>query len=125
MIEFLEQLVSAWGDDLAQTSTGLPAILLANDLISGEVVFYTGSGWSPDPAHAEVAKDSPQADALQSEALRALAANEVVDAYLVDVTLRDDGLPVPNHFRERFKIKGPSIRPDLGKQAAYHRLSGA
>jgi hypothetical protein len=101
----------------------LPAILLANDLLDGEVVFYAGAGWSRDPAEALVARDETAAAALEAEAARALAANEVVDAYLVDVTVRDDGLPVPNHFRERFKVKGPSIRPDLGKQAVFGHLS--
>jgi hypothetical protein len=103
----------------------LPAILLANDLLSGEVVFFGTSGWSLDPADAEIAQDREAAGRLQAEAARALAANRVVDAYLVDVTLSPAGLPVPNHFRERFKIKGPSIRPDLGKQAVYPHLAGA
>jgi hypothetical protein len=103
----------------------LPAILLANDLRSGEVVFFGASGWSSDPADAEVAHDLEAAARLQAEAARALAANGVVDAYLVDVTLKADDLPVPNHFRERFKIKGPSIRPDLGKQAVFPHLAGA
>ncbi|MGU9978786.1 DUF2849 domain-containing protein [Phreatobacter sp. HK31-P] len=100
----------------------LPAILLANDLKDGDVVFRSGAGWSRDPAEALVAEDEPAALALEDVAATALARGEVVDAYLVDVTLRDDGLPVPNHFRERFKISGPSIRPDLGKQADYPHL---
>lgn len=103
----------------------LPAILLANDLLTGEVVFRGHSGWSSDPADAQIAHDLSAASALQFEAARALAANEVVDAYLVDVTVSADGLPVPNHFRERFKIRGPSNRPDLGKQADYPHLAGA
>jgi sulfite reductase (NADPH) hemoprotein beta-component len=49
----------------------------------------------------------------------------VVDVELVDVTLRADGLPLPNHFRERFKIAGPSNRPDLGKQAEFEHVKGA
>jgi len=100
----------------------LPAILLANDLLSGEVVFFAGGRWSPDPADALVAHDVAAAEALEAEAARALAANAVVDAGLVDVTLRGDGLPIPNHFRERFKVRGPSNRPDLGKQARYAHL---
>jgi Protein of unknown function (DUF2849) len=107
---------------VGKQKTVLPAILLANDLLSGEVVFSSATGWSRDPANALVAVDPLAAERLQAEAIRALAANEVVDAYLVDVTIADSGLPVPNHFRERFKIKGPSIRPDLGKQALYPHL---
>ncbi len=103
----------------------LPAILLANDLLDGDVVFWTGESWSLDPASALVAKDEAGARSLEAAAKRALAENHVVDAYLVDVTIGADGLPTPNHFRERFKIRGPSHRPDLGKQAAYAHLSGS
>jgi sulfite reductase (NADPH) hemoprotein beta-component len=103
----------------------LPAILLANDLLDGEVVFWTGAAWSRDPAEALVARSAEEAEALERAAAAASAANLVVDAYLVDVTVGEGGLAVPNHFRERFKIRGPSIRPDLGKQAAYTHLSGS
>lgn len=103
----------------------LPAILLANDLLDGEVVFWSASGWSRDPASALVAQDAEEAARLEDEAARALAANQVVDAYLVDVTPDMAGVPVPNHFRERFKIRGPSVRPDLGKQAEFAHLGGA
>lgn len=102
----------------------LPAILLANDLLDGDVVFWTATGWSVDPADARVAHDEAEAGRLQEIAAEALSHGAVVDAYLVDVTLREDGLPVPNHFRERFKIAGPSIRPDLGKQAAFAHRGG-
>ena len=95
----------------------LPAILLANDLLDGDVVFRTATGWSRDPAEARVAIDTAAAEALDVEARAAMARNEVVDAYLVDVAIDAHGVPVPRHFRERFKILGPSIRPDLGKQA--------
>jgi sulfite reductase (NADPH) hemoprotein beta-component len=97
----------------------LPAILIANDLLDGDVVVRTLDGWSRDPSQAAVAEDVEAAASLEAQARAALARNEVVDAYLIDVTLRADGVPIPNHFRERFKVNGPSIRPDLGKQAAY------
>ncbi len=103
----------------------LPAILLANDLLDGDVVFWTGESWTLDPAGAQVAHDTDSAAALEAVARRALAENRVVDAYLVDVKLGANGVPVPNHFRERFKIQGPSHRPDLGKQAAFAHLSGS
>jgi hypothetical protein len=101
----------------ALKKTPLPAILLANHLLDGDVVFFTGSGWSLDPRAAEVVHDEAGASRLEAEGKAAFARQQVVDAYLVDVTIAPDGLAVPNHFRERFKIKGPSNRPDLGKQA--------
>ncbi len=100
----------------------LPAILLANDLLDGDVVFRTGTGWSRDPTDAVIAQEAEAAAALAAEARAAMARNEVVDAYLVDVTIGSSGIPVPNHFRERFKTLGPSTRPDLGKQAELTHL---
>lgn len=99
----------------------LPAILLANDLLDGDVVFATAgdSGaltWTRDPAPALVANDDAAAERLEAFAAAELRGNTVVDAYLVDVVVEDGG-PVPRHFRERFKTLGPSNRPDLGKQA--------
>lgn len=99
----------------------LPAILLANDLLDGDVVFAAhrlpgGLGWTRDPRLALVAADDDSAVRLEEFAARELAAQQVVDAYLVDVALGESG-PVPRHFRERFKTLGPSNRPDLGKQA--------
>ena len=99
----------------------LPAILLANDLLDGDVVFASGDAggaivWTRDPALSLVAADDAAATGLEAFAAAELAGNRVVDAYLVDVELRS-GAPVPRHFRERFKTLGPSNRPDLGKQA--------
>jgi sulfite reductase (NADPH) hemoprotein beta-component len=99
----------------------LPAILLANDLLDGDVVFAFADGaggltWTRDPALAMVAADDAAADRLEAFAAAELRGNKVVDAYLVDVAI-ESGSPVPRHFRERFKTLGPSNRPDLGKQA--------
>jgi hypothetical protein len=109
---------------ISPSKIGLPAILLANDLLDGEVVFWAHSGWSTDPSDALVAHDTQSAELLSAAGQAALARQEVVDAYLVDVTLRADGMPIPNHFRERFKISGPSIRRDLGKQAQFKHIEG-
>ncbi|KRE06885.1 hypothetical protein ASE63_23275 [Bosea sp. Root381] len=99
----------------------LPVILLANDLLDGDVVFARAEdagalSWTRDPALALVAAEEPDAVRLEGFAAAEIAAQHVVDAYLVDVAIGADG-PVPRHFRERFKTLGPSNRPDLGKQA--------
>jgi hypothetical protein len=99
----------------------LPVILLANDLLVGAVVFHTGGGWARAPAAAAVARDDAAAAALEAVAEAEMAANRVIDAYVVDVELAADGRPVPRHYRERFKTLGPSHRPDLGKQAEFAR----
>jgi hypothetical protein len=97
----------------------LPAILIANDLLDGDVVFRTATGWTRDPREALVAHDQGAADALEFAAVAAMGRQEVIDAYLIDVDIRDGGAPVPRHFRERFKTLGPSIHPELGKQAQF------
>ena len=97
----------------------LPAILVANDLLDGDVLFRAADGWTPDPRAAAIARDDEAAQALERAGAAATARQEVVDAYLIDVDIRTDGAPVPRHFRERFKTLGPSVRPDLGKQAEF------
>lgn len=106
---------------LAARRPPLPAILLANDLLDGDVVFAMAAEdgalhWTRDPALALVAGDDAAALRLEAFAEAELAGQRVVDAYLVDVDVKA-GRPVPRHFRERFKTLGPSNRPDLGKQA--------
>ncbi|MCA0423444.1 MAG: DUF2849 domain-containing protein [Proteobacteria bacterium] len=99
----------------------LPAILIANDLLDGDVVFAAGNGWTLNPAEATIARDEETARALEALGAAAFRANRVVDAYLVDITEDEAGVPTPRHFRERFRTKGPSNRPDLGKQADFDR----
>ena len=100
----------------------LPAVLLANDLLDGDVVFATPDpvtgelDWTRDLAFALVATDDDVALRLEAFAATEFRANRVVDAYLVDVELQDRQ-PVPRHYRERMKTLGPSNRPDLGKQS--------
>ena len=60
----------------AKVLVPLPAILLANDLLDGDVVFRTATGWSRDPAEALVAADTDTAAALDTEAKAAMARNE-------------------------------------------------
>lgn len=91
-----------------------PRIVSANDLFVGDVVYLTSShGWTRRLADAAVARDEAAAEALLA------AANQpgaVVDPYLADVSL-ETGAPVPTHFREVYRTRGPSNRPDLGRQA--------
>lgn len=97
----------------------LPVILLANDLLDGEVVFWTGGGWSPVPQEALVARDDAAAGALEQAARDGLHANRVVDAYLVDVSVEG----TPRHYREKIKTEGPTTRRDLGKQAGLYNIA--
>jgi hypothetical protein len=97
----------------------LPVILVANDLLEGDVVFAAADGWTRDPRQASVARDDAQARALESFAAGESRLARIVDPYLVDVTLNAEGLPVPRHYREVLRTLGPSNRLDLGKQADF------
>ena len=94
-----------------------PQILLASDLEQGEVVFLGDGRWERDHRRARIARDSEAAAALEAFGKAEIAGNHVVDVYLADVEIGADGAPTPRHYREKMRIKGPSVRMDLGKQA--------
>lgn len=96
----------------------LPAILIANDLREGEVVFAAVEGWTRDPRQALIARNEGAAEALERFGARELLHAKVVDPYLVVVEIAE-GAPRPRHYREALRALGPSVRPDLGKQADF------
>ncbi len=92
----------------------IPKIVSANDLFVGDVVYLTPAhGWTRRLDEAAVARDAAVAEALLAAAAQPGA---VVDPYLAEVSL-ETGAPVPTHFREVYRTRGPSNRPDLGRQA--------
>jgi hypothetical protein len=91
-----------------------PKVITANALLEGDVVYLTSSDtWSRSLAEAEVLTEESDAQyrLLQAQARSA----EVVGAYLADVRPGPSG-PEPAHFREDFRLTGPSNRFH-GKQA--------
>ncbi|TIM18808.1 MAG: uroporphyrinogen-III C-methyltransferase, partial [Mesorhizobium sp.] len=56
-------------------------------------------------------------DRLEAIGAKAYAANEVVDVNLIDAEVVD-GVVQPVRLREKIRAAGPTIRNDLGKQAA-------
>ncbi|MDY8108653.1 DUF2849 domain-containing protein [Fulvimarina sp. 2208YS6-2-32] len=101
----------------------LPAIVMASDLLEGDTVFLTGKGWTRDSKHARIAHDQETADRMEAEGKASAAANAVIDPYLVPVEISDGGHPVARHFRDVMRQKGPSIHPDMGKQAEFGPLT--
>ena len=93
-------------------------ILTANRLDDGAVVYLTrAGGWSEWLEDGEVADSEARAVELLRLGAALVAARQVVDPYLIAV--RRDGYGVePLGQREIIRAKGPSIRRDLGKQAA-------
>ena len=95
--------------------TKSPRIVSANALLEGDVVYLAAEGgWTRDLASAAVAADDAEAEAYLAAADQPA---KVVGSYLVDVELDASGFPTPLHFREAFRDRGPTNRPDLGRQA--------
>ena len=86
-------------------------LLTGNDLETGDVVWWTGSGWSRLVSDAADAGDEAEAIMAREE-----AARRVNGPYEVKADPGADG-PVPSHMKERMRARGPSVRPDLGVQA--------
>ncbi|WP_111429087.1 DUF2849 domain-containing protein [Rhodobacteraceae bacterium DSL-40] len=94
-----------------------PQIATGNDLLEGDVVYFTAAGgWTRVLAEAATAGSREEADALLARASK--FPNEVVGVYLTDMALDAEGRPVPVHFREEFRLKGPSNRPEHARAAA-------
>jgi hypothetical protein len=94
-------------------------IMSANALLDGAVVYYAPNGaWSPLLAEAMVAGSEAEAVTLASARDAALETGSVVDPELLPVGIDPAGNLVPRHYREKIRALGPTIRRDLGPQAA-------
>ncbi len=92
-----------------------PMIASANDLLEGHVLYLGRDGsWTPDREQAAVSTDTEELAALAEQASR---ERQVIDVDFVEVTLADDGAPRLVALREVIRDRGPTIRPDLGRQA--------
>lgn len=91
--------------------------ITANRLLDGEAVWLgAGNVWVEDVAQA-AAFDGAEAIAQALDFAKAAEKRqEVVDVYPLDVEITAAGTR-PTHLRERLKAVGPTVRPDLGKQA--------
>jgi hypothetical protein len=103
---------------MAKGTLPLPAILIANDFLDGEVVFLGAAGFERDHRRAAVASSAAEAEAFLARGAEAFRANAIVDPYLAQVSV-ESGVPIPLHYRERMRTLGPTTRTDLGKQAEF------
>lgn len=92
-----------------------PKVLTANDLLSGDVIYWDENGdWVlefEDALYLDTEK-------LAFHVLRLAQKQglEIVGAYLADAELGANDKPRPAHFREDFRATGPS-NYHHGKQA--------
>ena len=87
-------------------------IVTGNDLATGDVIWWTGSGWS---RHVDEAVDVGHgAEAvIETET----AARRVNSAYAIEAVM--DGARVrPAHIKDRIRAVGPTVRADLGLKPA-------
>lgn len=94
-----------------------PKVVTANDLLKGDVIYQTATGWTRALSEAEVLTDEADADLRLIEASQ--QTGHVVGVYLADVTLVD-GTPEPGHFREDFRARGPSNYAHGKQEAGTH-----
>ncbi|MDF0487183.1 DUF2849 domain-containing protein [Sphingomonas sp. H39-1-10] len=82
-------------------------LLTGNDLPTGDVIWWTGSGWSRHVADAaDVASEGEALGKLEE------AARRVNGPYVIEATLTPDG-PRPAHIKDRVRALGPTVRMDL------------
>lgn len=82
-------------------------LLTGNDLPTGDVTWWTGSGWSRHVEDAADVGEQGEAIARQEEAARRVNA-----PYVIDATETSQG-PRPAHIKDRVRALGPTVRPDL------------
>jgi hypothetical protein len=87
-------------------------ILTGNDLVTGDVIWWTGSDWSRHVAEAvDVAGHGDGIGAREEAALR------VNGPYVINAEMTADG-PRPAHIKDRIRAVGPTVRVDLGLKPA-------
>ncbi|MGZ9107188.1 MAG: DUF2849 domain-containing protein [Rhodoplanes sp.] len=92
-------------------------VLTANRLSDGAVVYFTPSGtWSEWIAESRIASNASASAALLADGLDASGGQVADSPYLIDVATDGGGLR-PLRYREQIRASGPSVHPDLGKQA--------
>ena len=82
-------------------------LVTGNDLPSGDVIWWTGSGWS---RHIEDAVDA--GDHAENIARAEEASRRVNVPYVIEGVATAEG-PRPAHIKDRIRALGPTVRPDL------------
>lgn len=101
-----------------KTKTAALQVVTANRLTDGVVVYLDpAGGWSERAEQGQLATSEDQAEALMAVAAAAVVRREVVAPYLIEVS-DAGGRLAPVRLRERIRAMGPTVRLDLGKQAA-------
>ncbi len=92
-------------------------ILTGNDLASGDVIWWTGTGWS---RHVDEAVDV--GDKGEEIAQAESAARRVNVPYVIEGQRDASGKVRPAHIKDRIRALGPTVRLDLSLKPADHSV---
>lgn len=87
----------------------LPAILMAHNLLAGNVLYWSGADWHLNLSDAKIIVGENELDEIQNVIKTETAKNIVFDIEIVEVFEGEDGRIVPRHFRELIKTSGPTV----------------
>ncbi len=93
-------------------------LVTGNDLPSGDVIWWTGQGWSRQISEAVDAGEGAEQLAMAEEAMRRVNA-----PYVIEASASPAG-PLPAHIKDRIRAAGPSVRKDLGVNPAIVLVKG-
>ena len=87
-----------------------PQVVTANRLRVGDVVYLAANDdWVPELTGATVATDAAQLSALEAVAAKAVASQQVVGVYAIDVDV-SAGVPKALSVKERIRAaRGPTV----------------
>ncbi|WP_293882254.1 DUF2849 domain-containing protein [Sphingomonas sp.] len=82
-------------------------LVTGNDLKTGDVIWWTGTGWSRHVEEAgDVGEDGAAILSAEEDARRVNAG------YIIEAVATSEG-PRPAHIKDRVRALGPTVRPDL------------
>ena len=93
-------------------------VIMANDLLTGDVIFLSRDvrNWTKYLQEAWVGESQQLTEQMLELASE---SHLVIEALAIDVDENQGQLALKN-YREQLRSLGPSVRPDLGKQALLH-----
>jgi hypothetical protein len=93
-------------------------ILTGNDLRSGAVTWWNGTGWSLFVDDAVDVGDASNGEGAEEILAREEAARRVNVPYAIEATIDAAGHVRPAHIKDRVRALGPTVRRDLAVPTA-------
>lgn len=84
-------------------------VITGNDLKTGDVLWWSGDGWS-----ALVDEACDAGDEAEQILAREEAARRINVPYIIEATRTPDGRVRPSHIKDRVRALGPTIAAEPG-----------